>query len=72
MDLTGFGKALLAFAVVLALVGGLLLLMGKGVLPRVPGDLSFGKGKVRVFVPLGTSILVSILLTIVLNLFLRR
>jgi hypothetical protein len=72
MDLTGFGKALLAFAVVLALVGGLLLLMGKGVLPRVPGDLSFGKGNVRVFVPLGTSILVSILLTIVLNLFLRR
>jgi hypothetical protein len=46
--------------------------MGKGVLPRVPGDLSFGKGNVRVFVPLGTSILVSIVLTIVLNLFLRR
>jgi Protein of unknown function (DUF2905) len=72
MDLTGFGKALLAFAVVLALVGGLLLLMGKGVLPRVPGDLSFGKGNVRVFVPLGTSIFISIVLTIVLNLFLRR
>jgi hypothetical protein len=72
VDLSGFGKALLAFAVVLAVVGGILVLMGKGVLPRVPGDLSFGKGNVRVFVPLGTSILISIVLTIVLNLFLRR
>jgi hypothetical protein len=68
----GFGKALLVFAVMLAVVGGLLVLMGKGVLPRVPGDLTFGKGNVRVFVPIGTSILVSIVLTVVLNLFLRR
>lgn len=70
MDLSGVGRLLLILAAVVAVVGIVLLLAGKGV--RVPGDLSFGKGNVRVFVPLGTSILLSIVLTVVLNLFLRR
>ena len=60
------------FAVVLALLGAVLLLIGKGVLPRIPGNLSLGSGSVRVFVPLGACILVSILLTVVLNLFFRK
>jgi len=46
--------------------------MGKGVLPRIPGNLSFGSGTLRLFVPLGACILVSILLTVVLNLFFRK
>ena len=33
---------------------------------RLPGDLAWGKGNVRVYVPCGTSILLSILLTLVL------
>ncbi len=72
MDLSGLGKSLLVLAVVLALIGGVFVLMGKGILPRVPGNLSFGKGNVRVFVPIGTSIVVSIVLTVLLNLFVRR
>ena len=72
MGLSGVGRVLLVFAVVLALVGGVLLLMGKGVLPRIPGNLSFGSGSVRVFVPLGACILVSVLLTVLLNLFFRK
>jgi hypothetical protein len=63
---------LLVFALVLALVGAVLLLMGKGVLPRIPGNLSFGSGNVRVFVPLGAWILVSVLLTVLLNLFFKK
>ena len=72
MDLSGIGRVLIIFAVILAVVGGVLVLMGKGVLPRIPGNLSLGSGSVRVFVPLGACILVSILLTVVLNLFLRK
>ena len=72
MDLSGLGRILLVLAVVLALLGGVLLLMGKGVLPRIPGNLSFGSGNVRVFVPIGACVLVSILLTVVLNLFFRK
>ncbi len=72
MDLSGIGKVLLVAAAVLAGFAVVFLLVGRGVLPRVPGDLSFGRGNVRVFVPIGTSILLSIVLTVVLNLILRR
>jgi hypothetical protein len=33
---------------------------------RLPGDMAWGKGNVRVFVPCGTSLLLSVLLTLVL------
>ncbi len=72
MDLSGLGRALLATAVVLAIAGVLLMLMGRGVLPRLPGTAVFGKGGVRGFVPIGLSILLSVVLTIALNLFFRR
>ena len=38
----------------------------RGVEPWLPGDLSWGKGNVRVFLPCGTSLLLSVLLTLVL------
>lgn len=72
MDLSGLGRALVVAALVLAVAGVLLILMGKGVLPRLPGTLVFGKGNARVFVPIGLSILLSVVLTIALNLFFRR
>ena len=56
----------------MAVFGVLLLLSGKGLLPHLPGDFSFGRGNVRVFIPIGTSIVVSIILTVVLNLLFRR
>ncbi|HVM11329.1 MAG TPA: DUF2905 domain-containing protein [Actinomycetota bacterium] len=67
-----FGRVLLVVAAVLALVGLVLVAVGKGLIPRLPGDLTFGRGNVRVYLPLGTMLLVSIVLTLVVNLFLRR
>ena len=43
-------------------------LPGLPFLGNLPGDLSFERGGVRVWIPIGTSIVVSILLTVVLNL----
>jgi len=40
-------------------------------LGRLPGDFSWNSGNVRVFVPIGTSILLSVLLTVLLNAFTR-
>ena len=59
------GKALLGLGVLLAIVGGVLLIAGRTGLPlgRVPGDMAFRGKNVRVYFPLGTSILISILLT---------
>ena len=72
MDLTGLGKALLATAAVLAVLGGLLVLMGKGLIPRIPGTLSLGTSGVRVVVPIGLCVVGSIVLTVILNVLARR
>jgi Protein of unknown function (DUF2905) len=72
MDLSGMGRILLLLAVVIAVVGVLLILAGRGVLPRLPGDIAVERGNSRLYFPLGTSILLSVVLTIALNLFLRR
>ena len=72
MDLSGVGKLLLILAAVLAVFGLVFFLVGRGVLPRLPGDFSFGGRNWRVYLPLGTSIVISIVLTVLLNLFFRR
>lgn len=66
------GRILLIVAAVIAVVGLLLLLTGRGILPRLPGDIVIERGGSRFFFPLGTSIALSLILTLVLNLFLRR
>lgn len=65
------GKILVVVALVFAVVGGAFLLLGKAGVGRLPGDMSFGKGNWRAFFPLGTSILISIILSVLLNLFFR-
>lgn len=73
--MAGLGKLLLASAAILALLGGLLLLADRFPalrIGRLPGDLSFGRGSWRVYFPLGTSIALSILLSVLLWLFARR
>ena len=66
------GKTLLAAALLLALVGGTLLLFSRFGITRLPGDLVIRGKNVTVYAPLGLMIFVSLLLTIVLNLFSRR
>jgi hypothetical protein len=74
MPLDALGRLLLIFGLVLAGLGGLLLLAGRiPFLGRLPGDFSFGGDSgVQVYVPLATSLLLSLLLTLVLNLLARR
>jgi hypothetical protein len=72
MDLSGLSRVLVLLAVVIAVFGVLLILAGRGMIPRLPGDIAVGRGNTRFYFPLGTSILLSLVLTIVLNLFLRR
>jgi hypothetical protein len=69
---SSFGKILLLVGVVALVAGGIFLLMGRMGVGSMPGDMKFGKGNVRFYFPLGTSIVLSIILTLLLNLFLRR
>jgi hypothetical protein len=72
VDLSGLGRVLLVIAVVIAVFGVVLILAGRGLIPRLPGDIAIERGNTRFYFPLGTSILVSLIVTVVLNLFLRR
>ena len=72
MGTAQLGRVMLVLAVILAVSGlGLLAASALG-LGRLPGDLSFGRGGVRVHVLLATSLVVSVVATVVLNLLLRR
>lgn len=72
MSLEGIGKLLIGGAVVLLVLGGIFLLLSRFGLDRLPGDLVFRRGSFTVYAPIGLMILVSIVLTVLLNLFLRR
>ena len=61
-----FGKWLIVIGAVIIGVGLLLVLLGRIGLFRLPGDFEFGGRTWRVYVPLASSIILSILLTLVL------
>jgi multisubunit Na+/H+ antiporter MnhG subunit len=72
MGLEGLGRLLVGGALVLLVLGGLFLLLGRLGLDRLPGDLVFRRGNLTVYFPIGLMILLSIVGTIVLNILLRR
>ena len=61
-----FGKWLVAAGAILIVIGLLVMLLGKVGLFRLPGDLSFGGRNWRIYFPIASSILLSILLTLIL------
>jgi hypothetical protein len=72
-DLGQLGRAVLIGGVALVAVGLVLVALAR-LVPggRLPGDLVLTRGPVTCFVPLATSLLLSLLLTILLNLWARR
>ncbi|TCK73892.1 DUF2905 family protein [Acidipila rosea] len=67
------GRLLIGLGILLLIAGGLVLLLGRVGLPfgRLPGDFSYRGKNVSVFFPLGSSILLSILLSLVFYLLSR-
>ena len=59
-------------ALVLLVLGGLFLVLGRFGMDRLPGDLVFRRGNLTVFFPIGLMILLSFVGTVVLNVLLRR
>jgi Protein of unknown function (DUF2905) len=67
------GRLLIGLGLVLLVAGGLLLLLGRSGIPlgRLPGDISYRGKNLSVYFPLGTSVLVSILLSLAFYLLSR-
>lgn len=75
MNLGAFGRMLLVAGAVLAAVGILLVVAERfpGLrIGRLPGDLAVERERWRFYFPLGTSILLSVVLTLLFWLFGRR
>jgi len=71
------GKILLVLGLVMVVLGGILLLAGNAAgkvpwLGRLPGDIFIERGNWRLYAPLGTSVLLSVVLSLLLWLFSRR
>ena len=66
--MTDLGKLILGLGLVLVVIGAVLMLAGRVGLPlgRLPGDFAWRGKNTQVYFPLGTSILISIVLTLVL------
>lgn len=71
MDERGLGLWLLALGLVLVVLGGLVWLGAFSWFGRLPGDLRFGNENVRVYIPLTTMILLSVVLTLLLSIINR-
>jgi hypothetical protein len=66
------GKLLLFGGLALAVTGALLMLGEHLGLGRLPGDLVWKRRNTTVYFPWVTSLVVSVILTVLLNVFLRR
>ena len=62
------GKILLVTAAALALLGLVLLLVGKLGLGRIPGDILIERDGLTIFIPLGSMLLLSVLGSLLLHL----
>jgi hypothetical protein len=66
-------RVLIIIGLIFLVVGGLLYLTGRFGMPlgRLPGDIRIVRGNTTIFFSLGTSILLSLILTILFNIIIR-
>lgn len=73
MGFGGIGKALMILGVVLFALGGLLALGGKiPWLGHLPGDIHIKRENFQIYFPLGTGLVLSVVLSLLLSLLFRK
>lgn len=65
-------KTMMIIGLVIAAVSLMILIVGKTGLGQLPGDFVWRRGNATFYFPMATSILVSLLLTFLINFFMRR
>jgi hypothetical protein len=66
------GRILLVIGLVLVVIGGLAALGVRLPFGRLPGDIAIEGERGGIYIPIVTMIVVSVVLTVLLNLFIRR
>ncbi len=59
------GKWLIAGGIAIALLGALVMVLGRVGLFKLPGDLQFGSKNWRIYFPMASCIIISIILTLI-------
>ena len=73
MAVESLGRMILYIGIILVLIGGFFILAAK--VPwfgRLPGDIIYRRGGMTIFLPITTMVLVSIVLTLLMNIVWRR
>jgi Protein of unknown function (DUF2905) len=66
------GRIVVVVGIVLVVVGGLAMLGVRLPFGRLPGDIAIEGERGGIYIPIATMIVVSLVLTVLLNLFARR
>jgi hypothetical protein len=61
-----FGKWFIVVGLLMAAMGALFIVLGRLGVFRLPGDFEFGSGNWKVYMPLTSCIIISIVLTLIL------
>lgn len=61
-----FGKWLILIGIAIAVLGALMIVLGRLGLFKLPGDLEFGSKNWRFYFPIASCIIISIVLTLIL------
>ena len=71
--MTDLGKALVVVGLVITLIGIVLIVAGRAGLPigRLPGDIAYRGKNVSIFIPLGTCLVLSVIVSVILYLLSR-
>ena len=73
MAIESLGRMIIYIGVVMVVIGGFFLLMAK--LPwfgRLPGDIVYQREGLKIYFPIATMIIVSLIMTLLLNIVWRR
>ena len=72
MNWIEMGRFLIVAGTVIVIIGLLFMVTDKLPLGRLPGDIQFGNGRYKVYIPIATSVLLSIVVTVIINFFSRK
>lgn len=70
--MASMGKTIFIIGIIMTLLGLVIILGSKLGFGKLPGDLFFKRNNVTIYFPLATSVIISIMLSIVLNIFFRK
>lgn len=72
MNWMDMGKFLVIAGIVIVALGLVFLLSDKVPLGRLPGDLKLGTERFRIYIPVATCVLLSVVVTLIVNFFSKK